>query len=199
MIACHRAVLLVWALFVCVVYSDAFNGFIGSKGIGKFSRGLQKHAHFPLQGKMPIHLNSVVGQIDELSTLNADSPPYALSVPQQIYVILTSIFVTCLIVADVIGVKIFEIKLPFKILGHSVVEHTCGMLTFPITFLLGDIINEYYGPKATKKTVYIGLAMSILVFFMMNIAQALPYLNKPFNGKNNFTFVHIKCIMFEYR
>lgn len=111
------------------------------------------------------------------------SPPHRLSIHQLIYLILTSIFVTCLIVADMIGVKIFEFKLPFSILGHNSVEHTCGMITFPITFLLGDIINEYYGPKATRHTVYIGLAMSILVFFVMNIAQALPYLDKPFNGK----------------
>ena len=108
-------------------------------------------------------------------------PPYLLTSQQELYVYLTSIFVTCLIVADVIGVKIFELKFPFSIFGHNTVEHTCGMLTFPITFLLGDIINEYYGPKATKKTVYIGLAMSVLVFIVMNIAQVLPYLNKPFN------------------
>jgi hypothetical protein len=108
-----------------------------------------------------------------------------------VYVVLTSIFVTCLIIADVIGVKLFEIPLPFEILGHKVrstalatpvhapyhttpagpflasprvppiplgpllasldcgqtVEHTCGMIIFPVTFVLGDVINEYYGPK----------------------------------------------------
>ncbi len=114
---------------------------------------------------------------------SANTPPYKLSKPQSVYVALTSLFVTCLIVADVIGVKIFELTLPFKILGINKVEHTCGMLTFPITFLLGDIINEYYGPQATKNTVYLGLVMSVLVFFIMNVAQALPYLDKPFNGK----------------
>lgn len=128
-----------------------------------------------MQGNSAV--NSVIKQ--EIVT----KPPHKLSVHQFAYVVMTSIFITCLIVADVIGVKIFEFKLPFPILGHSSVEHTCGMLTFPITFLLGDIINEYYGPKATKQTVYLGLAMSILVFFVMNIAQAVPYLNKPFNGK----------------
>lgn len=106
---------------------------------------------------------------------------YELSPQQFIYVILTTIFVTCLIVADVIGVKLFEIPLPFEILGHKTVEHTCGMLTFPITFLLGDIINEYYGPKASKNTVYLGLGASILVFLTMNFAQAMPFLDKPFN------------------
>ena len=112
---------------------------------------------------------------------NPNLPPYELNTQQKVYVFLTSLFVSCLIVADVIGVKIFEIPLPITILGHKSIEHTCGMLTFPITFLLGDLINEYYGPKATKQTVYIGLVMSVMVFVMMNIAQALPYLNKPFN------------------
>lgn len=81
---------------------------------------------------------------------------YELSPQQFIYVALTSIFVTCLIIADVIGVKLFELPLPFEVFGHKTVEHTCGMLTFPLTFLIGDIINEYYGSKAAKNTVYIG-------------------------------------------
>jgi len=119
-----------------------------------------------------------------------DQGQYELSPQQSVYVVLTSIFVTCLIIADVIGVKLFELPLPFEILGHKTVEHTCGMLTFPVTFLLGDVINEYYGPKAAKKTVYIGLAMSILVFIVMNVAQAMPYLDKPFNvTKESFDMI----------
>ena len=119
-----------------------------------------------------------------------DGSQYELSPQQFVYVVLTSIFVTCLIIADVIGVKLFEIPLPFEILGHKTVEHTCGMLTFPVTFLLGDVINEYYGPKAAKRTVYIGLAMSILVFLVMNVAQAMPYLDKPFNvTKESFDMI----------
>lgn len=109
--------------------------------------------------------------------------PHNLTPQQFVYVTLTSIFITCLIIADVIGVKIFELQLPFKIFGHSTIEHTCGMITFPVTFLLGDIINEYYGPQAAKQTTYMGLGMSILVFVVMNIAQSLPFLKKPFNGE----------------
>jgi hypothetical protein len=96
--------------------------------------------------------NAEVVKTSSLSR-NVDTSNYELSPQQFIYVILTSIFITCLIVADVVGVKLFEIPLPFEILGHKTVEHTCGMLTFPITFILGDIINEYYGPKAAKNTV----------------------------------------------
>ena len=126
----------------------------------------------------------------EIMPVKGEIPPYTLSKQQFVYVVLTSIFITCLIVADVIGVKLFEIPLPFPIFGYKTVEHTCGMLTFPITFLLGDTINEYYGSRATKQTVYIGLAMSILVFGVMNFAQALPYLDKPFNvSKESFDMI----------
>jgi len=76
-------------------------------------------------------------QLPQSQAIFSTKAPHRMSLQQSIYVLLTSIFVTCLIVADVIGVKIFEIKLPFTILGHKTVEHTCGMLTFPITFLLG--------------------------------------------------------------
>ena len=118
---------------------------------------------------------------EKISSITNYDSQYELSSQQFVYVVLSAIFITCLLVADVIGVKLFEIPLPFEIFGRKTIEHTCGMLTFPITFLLGDIINEYYGPKAAKNTVYIGLAMSILVFIVMNIAQAMPYLDKPFN------------------
>lgn len=57
------------------------------------------------------------------------------------------------------------------------------MITFPLTFVISDTVNEYYGPRATKRIVYIGLWMSVLVYGVVNIAQALPYLNRPFNGE----------------
>jgi uncharacterized integral membrane protein (TIGR00697 family) len=136
--------------------------------------------HFPLKSTLEAEETISDALLTSKSSSKYDNQ-YELSPQQFIYVVLSSIFITCLIIADVIGVKLFEIPLPFEIFGHKTVEHTCGMLTFPITFLLGDIINEYYGPKAAKNTVYIGLAMSILVFAVMNIAQALPYLDKPFN------------------
>ena len=113
----------------------------------------------------------------EFELERADRPPYKFNVQQDIYMFLSNLFVTSLIVSDVIGVKIFSID----ILGKQI-HHTCGMLSFPITFLISDIINEYYGPKATQKTVYIGLIMSVFVFGIIHLAQALPFLDRAFNG-----------------
>lgn len=116
----------------------------------------------------------------------ASPHPADMTVPQRVYVWLTGLFVASLLIADIIGIKLFHIPLPFSFslpfFGTiSSVEHTCGMLTFPITFLLTDLINEYYGKKGARRVTFIGLAMAVFVFLMMNIAQAMPYLDAPFN------------------
>lgn len=110
-------------------------------------------------------------------------PPYAFSTQQKLYVWLTGFFVACLVIADIVGIKLFRIPLPFPILGYTAIEHTCGMLTFPVTFLLTDLINEYYGKKGARRVTYIGFAMAIFVFIVINIAQAMPYLEADYNVK----------------
>ena len=57
-------------------------------------------------------------------------------------------------------------------------RHYKWLVTDNYTYIHHSLTNtcciiEYYGPKAAKNTVYIGLAMSILVFFVMNVAQAM--------------------------
>lgn len=113
--------------------------------------------------------------------------PEAMTTPQVVYVWLAGFFVSCLVIADIIGIKLFRIPLPFSLpnplTGGTIdaVEHTCGMLTFPVTFLLTDLINEYYGAKGARRVTYIGLFMAAFVFVVINVAQAMPYLDAPFN------------------
>ena len=107
--------------------------------------------------------------------------PHALSAPQTLYLWLAALFVSSLLVADIVGVKLFRIPLPFTVFGYDAIEHTCGMLTFPVTFLLTDLVNEYYGPRAARRLTYIGFAAAAYVFLILNIAQALPYLDAPYN------------------
>ena len=49
-----------------------------------------------------------------------------------------------------------------------------GMLPFPITFLLTDLINEYYGKKGARRVVYIAFAMAALAFILIAISRAVP-------------------------
>jgi hypothetical protein len=94
-----------------------------------------------------------------------------LSARQSIYIWLAAIFVTCLVLANIIGVKVFR----FEFVGREW-THTMGMLPFPITFLLTDLINEYYGKKGARRAVYISLAMAMLAWILIWISRKTPTL-----------------------
>lgn len=113
-----------------------------------------------------------------MTTLTGVTPPdpaspHALTVPQRVYLWLTAVFLTCFLVANVIGVKLFRFEIP--IFGETIpVEHTVGMLPFPITFLLTDLLNEYFGKRAARRTTYVAFAMGALAFVIMYIARIMP-------------------------
>lgn len=91
---------------------------------------------------------------------------------------MAGLFVTAIVMANVLGVKLFRVDtglLPGEN-GTFKVEHTVGMLVFPITFLLTDLLNEYYGPKAARRVTYIGFAMAALAFVLIAAARAMPIL-----------------------
>ncbi|MGH7133024.1 MAG: queuosine precursor transporter [Phycisphaerales bacterium] len=100
----------------------------------------------------------------------------AMTNAQWVYLVLSAIFISSLLIADIIGVRLFKLN----IFGWNV-EHTCGMLTFPVTFLLTDLVNEYFGQKAARRLVWLGLAMGMFVFIVVNVSLAMPHLDKPYN------------------
>lgn len=106
---------------------------------------------------------------------------------QLVYLWLAMVFVSSLLVADVLGVKLFRIPLgfsfsvPWQDAPIDAIQHTCGMLTFPITFLLTDLINEFFGRRAARRIVWIGFAAGGFAFLFINISLAMPHWEVPFN------------------
>ena len=98
-----------------------------------------------------------------------------------VYTVLACASVMCLLIADIVGIKLFQFQLPFSIFGKTTIEHTCGMLTFPITFLITDWVNDYYGKKAARRIVLISFAMAMGAFGVMQTARAMPHWDVPFN------------------
>lgn len=115
------------------------------------------------------------------------TPSADFTTSQKVYVWLTGFFVACLIIADIVGIKLFRIPLPFHIpvpwsdSPITAIEHTCGMLTFPVTFILTDLLNDYYGKRGARRVTWIGLVMAAFVLCVMNLARLTPHLDAPFN------------------
>jgi uncharacterized integral membrane protein (TIGR00697 family) len=110
-----------------------------------------------------------------------------LSRGQQVYLWLTAVFVASLLAADVLGVKLFRIplgfsfRLPWQDAPVDAIQHTCGMLTFPITFLITDLVNEFFGKRAARRMVWIGFAAGGFAFLTINVALAMPHWDVGFN------------------
>jgi queuosine precursor transporter len=84
---------------------------------------------------------------------------------QYLYVWLGGLFVAALIVADLIGGRFFRV---------GSVDLSVGMLAFPLTFVLTDVINEFYGTVGARRITYVGLGTAVFAFLVINVALALP-------------------------
>jgi queuosine precursor transporter len=101
---------------------------------------------------------------------------FSMDVRTRLYFWLSAVFVTCLLLANILGVKLFRFELP--LFGRVIpVEHTVGMLTFPITFVLTDLLNEYYGKLAARRVTFVAFAMGLVAFVLVYIARTFPILS----------------------
>jgi len=83
----------------------------------------------------------------------------------MILVVLATLFVTCLIVANIIAVKIISIG------GWFV---PAGVIAYPLTFLFTDVIAELYGRKIASRIVWVGFGASVLMVILVFGGKLLP-------------------------
>jgi len=96
-----------------------------------------------------------------------------LSGRQRVYVYLCAVFLTALLIGDTIGSKLFYVSIP---LGFTTLKATLsvGVIWFPITFLLTDVINEFYGSNGARFVTFVGFWMAIAAFFIILCARKIP-------------------------
>lgn len=107
------------------------------------------------------------------------SIPHSLSRPQKLYVVCAAIFITALVVAEATASKLFTVfHLPFTltILGQDFdqVIMTAGVIAFPITFIITDLLNEYFGVPGIRFVTYLGMVMIIFEFGLLQLAMGVP-------------------------
>ncbi len=105
--------------------------------------------------------------------------PFPLSRPQKLYAVLIALFVTALVVAEATASKLFYLfDLPFTyhLLGWSTDKAvlTVGVIAFPVTFIVTDLLNEYFGKKGVRFVVYLGAAMIVFEALLLRIGMAVP-------------------------
>jgi len=88
-----------------------------------------------------------------------------------IYIILGGIFISCLIACNLIFLKFFSIEIS---LLNITFTQSVGLIAYPVTFLITDVVSEVYGKKKANYLVISGIISSILILGMIYIANLLP-------------------------
>ena len=86
---------------------------------------------------------------------------------QITFLVLSSIFIASLVACNLIFQKFFILDAHYSIFFLSV-----GILPYPITFLVTDIISEIYGPKKANRVVLSGFFASIFASLILLVADS---------------------------
>ena len=81
------------------------------------------------------------------------------------FIIIAVVFVTCLITANTIAVKVVNIwsfELP------------AAIFVFPLSYIFGDILTEVYGYQQARKIIWLGFACNLVFVFFAWVGQILP-------------------------
>ena len=91
-----------------------------------------------------------------------------------VYMGLGALFIAALVVCNLVSNKFIEIDLGVKTFVISV-----GILPYPLTFLVTDLLSEFYGKRRTDYVVFSGFAallLVLLVIWLGGLFPALPFL-----------------------
>lgn len=110
---------------------------------------------------------------------------------QKIYLFLAALFITSLVVSNLIFQKFFY-WYPFdiEIFGAKLFEISVGLLPYPLTFLITDLISEIYGKKRANQVVVAGIFASVFSLLIILVSDSVPAIsNSPVtNGTFSLVF-----------
>lgn len=81
------------------------------------------------------------------------------------FVTIVASFITCLIIANIIAVKLVNIG------GLTV---PAGIIIFPISYIAGDVLTEVYGFRCARQVIWLGFGCNLLAVIAIWAAQMLP-------------------------
>jgi hypothetical protein len=81
------------------------------------------------------------------------------------FVFVVAIFITCLITANIAGVKLVEV---FRFVLPA------GTIIFPVSYIFGDVLTEVYGYRQARRVIWLGFFCNLVVVVVIWIGQVLP-------------------------
>ena len=83
------------------------------------------------------------------------------------YLAVAMAFVTCLLVSNIIAVKLIEAP----VFGVFV---PAALVVFPLSYIFGDILTEVYGFAKARTVIWLAFACNLLAVVFFALGQAMP-------------------------
>jgi uncharacterized integral membrane protein (TIGR00697 family) len=80
-------------------------------------------------------------------------------------VLITAVFITCLITANIIAIKIISLG-PFIL--------PAAIFVFPLSYIFGDVLTEVYGYRVARRVIWLGFICNLIFVFFAWVGQILP-------------------------
>ena len=103
--------------------------------------------------------------------------------PTKLFLGFTAFFCCNALIAEAIGTKLFSLEkifgahpVNFSLFGQSGLSFTltCGVLLWPLEFVITDIVNEFYGPRAVRRISWTAVILISYAFLMYFLAIGMP-------------------------
>jgi hypothetical protein len=99
---------------------------------------------------------------------------------ESLLLILSGFFIASLVLTNLIAGRFFTLNIPFLGIDWAL---SSGIIAYPVTFLITDIISEIYGEHRAKTLVYSGFFVSVFTVIIILISINLPIWGKsPVDG-----------------
>lgn len=96
---------------------------------------------------------------------------------ERAYCFLSSLFVVVLVLTNIIGTKLFLLFTeggPGFLFDGAPWTLTTGIITYPLTFLITDLVSELWGRRRANFMVIEGFLMSLMMLGLLKMAVVLP-------------------------
>lgn len=92
-----------------------------------------------------------------------------------VFILMTVLSTVALVTSNVLAGKSFSV-FGWNI-GNAPVVLTCGVLVFPVTYILSDLFSEVYGFTASRRVTWLGFACNLFFIVFISLGIIIPGAN----------------------
>lgn len=119
--------------------------------------------------------------------MSAPQPDLFRSTGSSWFSAIVAIYVTCLITANTVAVSVLDLG-PFAA--------DAGTITFPIAYIVGDVLTEVYGFRIARRVIWLGFACNLFAVGVYQMSMLFPTHNDPaFDASFQLVFANTPRIL----